>query len=271
MVNKLPSNFGARVVSAIVIAGPALVAIEFGAPFFNIFISLLGALMAWEWSKLCLEDEFKLPGILLALFSAAIPMLPLLGLGLVEAILIAPVICTLLFALSFSKGGKLYFAIGAIYLALPLASFIFLRNTDGIGVQLVYWLALTVVATDTGGYGFGLTIGGPKLAPRISPKKTWAGLLGGMLCASLVGLILANLFDWQAPVIVALISAALAFIAQVGDLFESHVKRHFDVKDSSNIIPGHGGVLDRMDGMISAGAAFAGLILATNGQILSWF
>ncbi|SCA55025.1 Phosphatidate cytidylyltransferase [Candidatus Terasakiella magnetica] len=270
MGKTLPSNFGLRVISAIVIAGPALAAIEFGTPFFNIFISLLGVLMAWEWSKLCL-DEFKLSGFILAAFVGFIPWLPIIGLELLEAILIAPVFLALLFALNLSKEGRNFFAIGSLYLSLPIASFIFLRNTEEIGVQLVYWLALSVVATDTGGYGFGLTIGGPKLAPRISPKKTWAGLLGGMFSAFLVGLLLANLFDWQAPFIVGLISSCLAFIAQVGDLFESHAKRRFDVKDSSNIIPGHGGVLDRMDGMIAAGIAFAGLILATNGQILTWF
>lgn len=270
MVKSLPKNLLQRVVSALVLALPAIGAIHFGEPFFNLFIAILGILMAWEWSRLC-QGSFQTGGIVLALFIGAIPTLPLFGLSLQEAILIAPVFCALLFALAKRSQGRLFFSLGVIYLALPICAFIFLRNHAQSGVEFVYWLAFVVVATDTGGYAFGLTIGGPKMAPRISPKKTWAGLLGGMFCAGLSGIAISMIFDWNAPFVIAALSASLAVIAQMGDLFESHIKRTFDVKDSSNIIPGHGGVLDRMDGMLTAGAAFAGLILISNGQILSWF
>lgn len=259
-----------RAISAIVIAVPAIAAIHFGAPFFNILVCLFAALMGWEWSKLCL-DEYKLPGILLSLFAAIIPILPFLGLSVAEAVYIAPVVCVILFALAPNTSGKMWFAIGAVYLAFPLSAFIFLRETTDIGIELVYWVAFMVSATDTGGYAFGLTIGGPKLAPRISPKKTWAGLIGGMTGAFVVSAILGHIFSWAAPWHIAALSAGLAIIAQCGDLFESHVKRRFNVKDSSNIIPGHGGVLDRLDGMLAAGAAVAALILVTEGKILSWF
>ncbi|MDV7338865.1 phosphatidate cytidylyltransferase [Terasakiella sp. A23] len=259
-----------RFISALIIAGPAIAAIYYGAPYYNIMISLLGVLMAWEWSKLCLGD-FKLPGILLAAFAGFIPALQFFDLALLEALLIAPVIFALLFALSLSSKGRLWFAIGAIYLAIPICAFIFLRSAEEIGVGVVFWIAFMVAATDTGGYAFGLTIGGPKLAPRISPKKTWAGLLGGMLGAFVTGFIFSQIFDWSSPWAVSILSAGLAVIAQMGDLFESHVKRRFDVKDSSQIIPGHGGVLDRLDGMLAAAAAMAGLILVTDGQILTWF
>ncbi|NVJ93681.1 MAG: phosphatidate cytidylyltransferase [Methylocystaceae bacterium] len=270
MSNFLENSLVLRIISGIAIAVPSIAAIHFGMPYFNILIALLGVVMAWEWSNLCLK-EFKLPGILLCCFIGVTPFLVLIDLNLFEAILFAPVMCAVLFAVSPNKKGKLWFALGALYLCIPISAFIFLRTEAEIGVGIVFWIAFMVSATDTGGYFFGLTIGGPKLAPRISPKKTWAGLLGGMLGAFIVGLVFSYILDWHAPWSISALSAGLAIIAQIGDLFESHIKRTFDAKDSSQIIPGHGGVLDRLDGMLSAGAAIAGLILATDGQILAWF
>ncbi len=270
MSNSKLSSLWTRVISAIVIAIPAIAAIHFGAPFFNILVLVFAVLMAWEWSNLCL-GEFKLPGIILAVFAGAIPLLPLVGLDVAEAVYIAPVICVVLFALAPNNAGKMWFAIGALYLAYPLCAFIYLRGLPDIGLELVYWVAFMVSATDTGGYAFGLTIGGPKLAPRISPKKTWAGLIGGMTGAFVVTAIIGHIFDWNEPWLLAGISSGLAIFAQMGDLFESHAKRRFDVKDSSNIIPGHGGVLDRLDGMLSASVAVAAIILLSGEGFLSWF
>lgn len=270
MTVKKTNGLFLRIISALIIAGPACLAIYHGTPYFNVMIALFGLLMGWEWSKMCL-GEFKLPGILLAAFTGGIATLPFVGILTEEALLVAPVLCTILFALSLQKQGRLWFAIGAIYLTFPIWAFLFLRSTGDIGVSFVFWVAGLVVATDTGAYAAGITIGGPKLAPRISPKKTWAGLLGGMTAAFLTGFIFATVFEWEKTVLIAILSAALAVVAQMGDLFESHVKRRFGVKDSSQIIPGHGGVLDRLDGMMSASVLLAALIIATNGQILTWF
>lgn len=264
------SGLKPRIISAIIIAIPAILAIQYGAPFFNAMIALFAGLMAWEWSKICL-GEYKLPGIILSLFSALIPLLPFMGLSIFEAVYIAPVICALLFALCFNQKGKTWFAIGAVYIALPIASFIYLRSVDLIGLELVYYTAFLVSATDTGGFAFGISIGGPKLAPKISPKKTWAGLIGGMLGAAIISLIFALTLEWAEPVYIILMSMGLAIIAQVGDLFESHAKRVFGVKDSSHIIPGHGGILDRMDGMMSAGLAMALIIILSDHKVLAWF
>lgn len=270
MTNKKTNGLFLRIISALVIAGPAYLAIYYGSPYFNIMIAVFGLLMGWEWSKMCL-GEFKLPGILLAGFSGAIAVLPFLGIQIKEALLVAPVLCTILFALALHKQGRIWFAIGSLYLSLPICAFLFLRSTGDIGVSFVFWLACLVIATDTGAYAAGITIGGPKLAPRISPKKTWAGLLGGMSSAFLTGFLFATAFGWEKTLLIAVLSAALAVVAQMGDLFESHVKRRFGVKDSSQVIPGHGGVLDRLDGMMSASVLLAALILATNGQLLTWF
>jgi len=270
VAKSLPSNFLQRVVSALIVAVPAIASIQFGAPAFNVFIAALAVLMAWEWACLC-QGKLNFGGIMLAIFAGSIALLPLFNIPFEDILTALPLCCLLLFLTARRNEGRLLFCVGSLYILIPVCAFIFLRSDVTNGLEYVYWLAFVVVATDTGAYGFGLTIGGPKLAPRISPKKTWAGLFGGMFCAGLTGLLFAFVFDWNEALIVALISSSLAVIAQMGDLFESHVKRTFDVKDSSNIIPGHGGVLDRMDGMLSAGAAFAGLILATDGQILAWF
>lgn len=270
MADKKTNGLFLRLISALIIAGPACLAIYSGAPYFNVMIALFGLLMGWEWSKMCL-GEYKLPGILLSVCTGAIAALPFFGVAVQTAFFAIPVLCVILLALSWHKQGRNWFSIGGLYLTLPIWAFLFLRSTDDVGVSFVFWLACLVVATDTGAYAAGITIGGPKLAPKISPKKTWAGLLGGMTSAFITGLVFAMAFEWKQTLLIAVLSAALAVVAQMGDLFESHVKRRFNVKDSSQIIPGHGGILDRLDGMMSASVLLAALILATNGQLLTWF
>lgn len=140
-------------------------------------------------------------------------------------------------------------AAGALYIGLAAAALIQLPAGVLVGVIAV------VIATDTGAYFSGRTIGGPKIAPRISPSKTWAGLLGGMLAAGLVsaGFFLSNVEEprFSPMLLIAFaIGAVLAVAAQVGDFFESWLKRRAGVKDSSNLIPGHGGVFDRVDGLL---------------------
>ena len=132
---------------------------------------------------------------------------------------------------------------------------------QGDGLTLLLWLLLTVWATDIFAFFVGRSLGGPRLAPRISPKKTWSGLAGGVLAAVAVGLAFAYGLDssknWAFPMV---LGALLALIAQAGDLMESGLKRRFGVKDSSNLIPGHGGVLDRIDGLMPTSIAVAILI-----------
>lgn len=137
---------------------------------------------------------------------------------------------------------------GLVYVALAASALV------QMPVEVLLSVLLIVIATDTGAYFSGRTIGGPKIAPKISPSKTWAGLLGGMLAAGLVavGMVYFNAGDKALPVVpLALgIGALLAVLAQAGDFFESWLKRRAGVKDSSNLIPGHGGVFDRVDGLL---------------------
>ena len=173
-----------------------------------------------------------------------------------------------------SKQSGLWYAAGLPALGLPLLCLVWLRAQEPDGAETVLWLVALVIATDIGAYFAGRLIGGPKLMPRISPKKTWAGLVGGMAAAACIGALATTLVaggGGRAPVMaVALLSALLAVVAQTGDLAESAVKRNFNVKDSGTLIPGHGGLFDRLDGFLITLPALALLVALTGMSVLQW-
>jgi phosphatidate cytidylyltransferase len=160
---------------------------------------------------------------------------------------------------------------GLIYIIIACVSLAALRALPEIGRDLILWLFLVVWAADIGGYVFGRLIGGPKLAPNISPGKTWAGTMGGFLAATAIsGLFSKTLGGNHGMLFLAVAGLAIGFVAQIGDLFESYFKRKFDVKDSGAIIPGHGGILDRIDSiLLVAPCVWAGTALF-HGSALPW-
>ena len=163
-----------------------------------------------------------------------------------------------------------WMVLGSVYIAVPTAAMIWLRGDDIPGMTSIIWLFLVVWGADTGAYLSGRAIGGPKLAPRISPKKTWAGFIGGISIASLISVA----FHFYTPgdiLNLAVIGFLVALASQLGDLLESMAKRHFDVKDSSNLIPGHGGVLDRVDGLVIGAVALAMILLIFGQGVLPWY
>ena len=150
-------------------------------------------------------------------------------------------------------------ALGVVYLGLPALALVSLRAFPYRGWQVIVGLFLIVWSTDTGALIFGNLIGGPRMAPKLSPSKTWAGTIGGSVTAALVfGLYILVLYNqfWEAALFALVFSAT----AHVGDLFESFVKRRFGIKNSGSLIPGHGGVLDRMDSTLAASVALAFLV-----------
>ncbi|MGH6961560.1 MAG: phosphatidate cytidylyltransferase, partial [Dongiaceae bacterium] len=161
-------------------------------------------------------------------------------------------------------------AVGVAYVGVPCLAMVWLRAMPDDGLATLLWVLALVWATDTGAYIAGRGLGGPKLAPRISPNKTWAGLIGGMVAAAMTGVAASLLVENAAAWITVPVSAALAVVEQAGDLFESAVKRHFGVKDSSRLIPGHGGVLDRVDGLLAVSLVVAALSWAAGHTILIW-
>ena len=151
-----------------------------------------------------------------------------------------------------TPGRKPVLSLGILFVCLAGFAFVWLRAQEPYGLLSILWAAAVVTAADVGGYFAGRLIGGPKLWPAVSPKKTWAGLGGAVALAFAVG----GLFSWATTGTyfyqVCVVSMVAACIAQGGDLAESALKRHFDVKDASSLIPGHGGVLDRLDGHMAA-------------------
>jgi len=164
--------------------------------------------------------------------------------------------------------------LGLFYITFSCWALWRLRMDPEWGRLLLFWLLAVVWAADTGGFVFGLNIGGPKLAPRISPNKTWSGFLGGTLTSAVCGWAVVayalNTPDHQIGWRIAALSAAMAVVSQAGDLFESWIKRRFDVKDSGTIIPGHGGLFDRVDGLVAAALVTAFISLSAEGNVLTW-
>lgn len=161
-------------------------------------------------------------------------------------------------------------AVGLTYVGIPCIAFLWLRDVQFLelssaGMRLTLYLIFVVAATDTAAYFAGRRIGGLKLAPSISPNKTWSGLVGGVVAAAVTGAICASFTPYPLSFSGCVwLAALLALVAQGGDLFESWLKRRAGVKDSGVLIPGHGGLLDRVDGMITAAPVFA-LMVAFSG------
>lgn len=173
--------------------------------------------------------------------------------------------------LALCRGRTALRAAGLVYILLAGAALLWLRLGPSAGRANVLIVLAIVWAGDVGAYLVGRCIGGPRLAPRISPGKTWSGAIGGLLAAVAAGLATAHFVQnatvaWQA----ILAAACLAIVAQAGDLLESYVKRRLEVKDSSQLIPGHGGLLDRLDALMAACLLAALLALTIGGGVVLW-
>ena len=153
-----------------------------------------------------------------------------------------------------------WMALGIVYLLTAAIAFLWLRHDADFGRITALWLVAVVAATDTAAYFGGRLIGGPKLVPWISPNKTFAGLISAMIAAAAAGAGIA-LYSGADPWVVARWSGILAVVAQAGDIFESGLKRYFGAKDSGQLLPGHGGMLDRIDGLLAATLVVAAIRL----------
>ena len=267
--DRAASSLQMRVLSAAVMLPVVLVLLYYGGLGFALLLALAAVLMAGEWDRLTGGRGFGLAGL-----GAALSLLIVLLLGYLGqpnwALLALPPLA-LAMALVSRVGGRqmTWPVVGLFWLGLPCLALLWLRNGEQ-GMLAVSWLFVSVWSCDTGAYFAGRCIGGPRLAPRISPKKTWSGLLGGMLAAAAASALLSALADIGSIPMFALMGALLALISQCGDLAESGVKRRFDVKDSGALIPGHGGILDRVDGVLFAAPALALFILFPNLGLLPW-
>jgi phosphatidate cytidylyltransferase len=247
-----------RLASALVLAALALGAAIASPWSFLVLVIVSGVIVAWEWGRLVRGEGFDRISIIEMAAVAAVAILLTLGRADLAALALAAA-AVAVGLLSFSSGHSAWSLGGLLYAALPAAALVFLRSDPSLGAIAVLYLFAVAWTTDTASYAAGRLIGGPKLAPRISPRKTWGGFIVGALAPALVGYLFALALKDSSAWRIALVSIALALACQLGDLLESAVKRQFGAKDMSQLIPGHGGLLDRIDGLLIA-AILASLI-----------
>ena len=259
-----------RAASAAVLVPVALGCIWAGGAWFPGLVLILSLGLAYEWLSVC---GWRLTPLVMAVFAAVpIGVLAVSGGSTLAAGLI--LLAGSLAAFGMTGGGmagrRSWLApLGVPYLGLAAVSLVWLRADPVAGRTDVIVLLLIVWASDIGAYVVGRAVGGPKLAPVISPGKTVSGAVGGLLGAMLVGLA-AGWLESGPMGRAILVSGATGCVAQAGDLFESWLKRRFGVKDSGKLIPGHGGVLDRLDALLSA-APFAALLAFLLGRgVVIW-
>lgn len=252
------SELALRTLAAIVLVPLALGAVWAGGWFFAGLCLVAAAIVTAEWWRLCGYPATKAELAIAALFYGGICYFLLQY----EATTALAVLGGLVLAAALSGawgGGPAWRAAGVFYAGFPLLALLVIRNDAAFGLVAVIWLLAVVWATDIAAYAAGRLIGGPKIWPRVSPNKTWAGLAGGVFAAGLVGFATAGMLDDGSAAALTFLSVGLAVVAQAGDFMESALKRRFGKKDSGALIPGHGGLMDRVDGLLAV-AALAGVI-----------
>ena len=255
-----------RALSALVLGPAALLCVWLGANAYTLLLAIGAAILTWEWVHLCGLRTARLPGagVPVAVFLAgalAVMEFPLAS----WAVLIGGFLLTWAWAERLRGRERpqqpaLRLALGVLYIGIGFLCLIELRHENEAGRANLLFLLLVVWASDIGAYLAGRALGGPLLWPQVSPAKTWTGAVGGLLLAMGIGSFAALQLAPGSPWRAAAAAAVLAVATQAGDLLESAIKRHFKVKDTSSLIPGHGGLLDRLDGLLAA--APAAMILA---------
>lgn len=246
------NDLAQRTLSGAAMAAFGVLMIWLGGLWFTALASIVSGIMLWELSRMIVPEkpsealQLGLLGAAAVLLSHALPTI------FAFPILVAPA----LVGVALLRKEQILFAVYA--LAILVAGYGLAEFRDAYGVVWLFWLVLVVIATDVLGYFAGRFIGGPKFWPAISPKKTWSGTVAGWIGAALIGALFLS-FTNAGPDL-PWISVLLSFASQMGDICESAIKRRCGVKDSSNLIPGHGGLFDRFDGLL--GAALFMLLVA---------
>ncbi len=257
-----------RVASGVVLAPLFLLLVYLEFPYFHLLVAAIAGVMGWEFTRMDGRIGKKRSAFVIAAALGAIAAVSF-GQWLPALVLIA--VATITLAAADQVAGRKGFyivQIAVVYVALPAISLLYVMSVGG--AVSIFWLLAVVWATDIGAYAFGRLIGGPKLAPSISPNKTWSGAVGGLVSAVVISSAVAWGFGVQVTFLLGALAGGLSIVSQAGDLFESGLKRHYKVKDSGALIPGHGGVMDRFDGLWFAAPLAALLALVLGGGVQSW-
>ena len=242
-----------------------LACIWLGAAPWAVLITVTAAGLGAEWVLLCGGSPWRLPGLLVPAFVLLATAAAMLGHDLPGLLLLLGGAAVVWLA-----GGRAAPGAGVVYVGIAVVALVWLRGSGDVGRANVLFVVLVVWASDIGAYVTGRLLGGPKLAPSISPGKTRSGAAGGLAAAMVAGEIAAHLLAPTGFGRVALAAALLGVAAQAGDLLESWIKRRFGVKDSGRLIPGHGGLLDRLDGLLTAAPAAAAVALTMGRGGVLW-
>ena len=261
-----------RVLSSLVLIPVTIGAVWVGGPVFAGLVAFLVVIMSFEWTRMIENREFTPVFYVLALFGSLAMTLAAGGLDKWAFLLVLAGAVAAFLAVQIGgadetvsrkfdrKSTGLWAAFGAFYFIAPAIALLWLRESAEGGRSIVIMLFFIVWMADSGAYFAGKVVGGPKLAPTLSPSKTWAGAVGGLILGSVAGAISSRFVADANILTYFLIGAGLGLTSIVGDMLESAIKRRFGVKDMSGLIPGHGGALDRLDGMILATTIASGVL-----------
>jgi phosphatidate cytidylyltransferase len=258
-----------RILSALVLVPLALVTAVMGGWPFALFWLAAGIAMMVEWTGMTRVEPGRLLQGILGAALAGTTLLMLLRAGTVIFIALAIVALVAAVILGRAPRDKMWAATGFLYGLVIVLVPPLVRAHPNLGLTGLLWMFAVVWATDIAGYFVGRALGGPKLWPRVSPKKTWSGFIGGVLAAAVAGFLVAWIAQragWMQPFSLrntVMLSIVASVASQFGDLGESALKRHCDVKDSSHLIPGHGGVMDRLDGFWAVSLILGIVLLLT--------
>lgn len=249
------SNLQLRIISGVILAAIVLTLTWLGGVPFRFLAVLIAGAVFYEWTRMTRPAPARglellpeaLMAVLLVVLALGVPALTFLALTLASVVI--------LIAFGAARGTGQWDAAGLVYASLSGFALAYIRGADHAGFLAILFLFAVVWTTDTLAYFVGRAVGGPKLAPAISPGKTWSGAIGGTVAGVVAGVLVATLAGTGNQGLAGLAALLLSIVSQIGDLFESWVKRRHGAKDSSQLIPGHGGVMDRVDGLVVAALA----------------
>jgi phosphatidate cytidylyltransferase len=253
LASRLGSDFQVRLASGIAMAIAAVALTVVGSIPFSVLVAAVALLVSWEWARLVHGSDYRTVLVVLLGTTAVAAVLAALG-YVALGLLVLPIGAILATVLSLGRN-SVYSALGVFYAGFPAVALIWLRSDPWHGLLATIFVIAIVATSDTAAFFSGRLFRGPLLWERISPKKTWSGMLGALIACAVVGALFWFAIPHGSALRLGVTGAVLSLVAQAGDLAESALKRRFGAKDAGDIIPGHGGVMDRVDGIIAAASA----------------